>query len=130
MALVNIDIVGLETAQAVVAGIHQVFAGKTFAIDARPHTPSSFGGNGKRASVFALHPAPHDFLRLAACVNVGGIEEVDAFLYCGVQNGEGGVILYPAAKVDPCSEANFRDPESRVSQRSIIHNNVLPYSEK
>ena len=43
--LVKIDIVGLQTAQAVIDGVHDVLAGKTLLVGIVPHGIEDLGGN-------------------------------------------------------------------------------------
>ncbi len=101
MRLVEIDIVGLEPAQALLAGADDVLAAEPGIIGSRAHFPATFSRqHDPLAGAARLDPAPNNFLggpgaarRAAKRVDIGGIEERDAGLVGHVHNAKRGRLV-------------------------------------
>ena len=86
VALVEVDGLDLQAAQAVFDGAGDVRAGEALAVGALPHLAADLRGDDDAVAVAArLHPAADDLLRHAAgvvgrpaAVDVGGVDEVAA----------------------------------------------------
>jgi len=80
--LVEIDIIEAEAAQAVVDGVHHMLAREADFVRARAHRAAQLCRNDDVFAVGAevLQRAAEDFLRDAARIDIGGVEEIDAGL--------------------------------------------------
>lgn len=86
-----------------------------------------------RRDVDVVFPAAsrlrEQFLRVSAAVHIRRIEEVDARFHRALQAPYRlfVVLLTPASADGPCAKADFADPQSGISQLTIIHSVPLRY---
>jgi hypothetical protein len=115
MQLIEIDVVGAESAQAVVAGLPDVLRPRPCALVVHRHAELR-GDDRPIAAVGEC--AAEEFLALGCAVDVGGIEEVDACIERGVDDalGGGGVDAHPEVG---CSRG-------RRARRAAIRSNDDP----
>src|SRR5262249_50482559 len=79
MDLVEVDIIGAESAQALIDFEQDVLAGQTGAIGAGAHSVKDLGGNDHLlASREILERAAENLFALADGIAIRGIEEIDA----------------------------------------------------
>ena len=78
--LVEVDVIGLEAAEAVVDGVHDVSAGGADVVGARAHAAEDFGGDDDvfAGDVEVAEGLAEGLFALALGVDVGCVEEVDA----------------------------------------------------
>src|SRR5581483_4854041 len=121
MRLVEVYVVGLQAAQAVLNGAKDMLAGKPFLPGARPHLSPAFGRQDKILAL-ALEPLADDLLRAPdrLRVDVGGINEVDARLRRLIHDGEAGRLVSLRAKGHG-SQTDLRDFQPRPSHASDLH---------
>ncbi len=80
MDLVEIDVVGLEAAEAILDRMVEVLATEALVVGVVAHRVEEFGGDDDFVAGDAegLDGATEDFFADAEGVHVGGVEEVDA----------------------------------------------------
>ena len=128
VGLVEVDVVGVQPAQAVLHGCHDVAAAQSLAVGAVPHAAANLGGQHDLAAVAAcLHPAADDCLRHAAGVainpagvNVGSVDEVAAGLHKGIHHLKRGWLVGRPAPLHS-AETKFTDLEAGAAQIAIVH---------
>ncbi len=76
MDVVNVDVIHLQTAQAVLDGLHDVDPRHARIVDAFAHRVEEFGRHNGVAAAALERLAQHN-LGFAIAIGVGGIEEVD-----------------------------------------------------
>ncbi len=115
MQLIEIDVVGAESAQAVVAGLPDVLRPRPFALVVHRHAELR---RDDRPIASVGECAPEELLALGRAVDVGGVEEVDARIERGVDDalGGGGVDAHPEVVA---AEADDRDAQR--SDRTMLH---------
>ena len=124
--LVEIDVIGLQAAQAFFAGAADVIGGQEALVGPFAHAPEDLGGDDDfLAPTAALRePAPDDLLGDAfahfPAVDVGGVEEVDAQFQGAIHDGEriffGGV----RAEVHR-AQTQRADFQAGAAQWDIVH---------
>jgi hypothetical protein len=125
--LIQVDVICLQSAQAVVAGIDDMLASRPLAVRAGPHAPPALGRDGQRPPVLVLHPASHDLFRPTGGIDIGGIEKVDPLFDSGIQNGERLLVGDTSAEVDPCPQADLGNRQAGAAQSSIVHNSAVSF---
>src|SRR5579884_1657985 len=103
-----------------------MLAARALPIGAGPHPSAAFGGDGQRAPILALHPAAHHLLGFAACIDIGGIEEINTFFHRGFQHRERLCVLNPSAEIDPGAQTDFRYLQAGSAQLPVVHNPYPP----
>jgi len=88
MQMVDVHVIGVETAQAAFKLLPQVVAGGAFVVGAVAHGEGSFGGD-ERLVALAFEGFAEDFLGLAVGVDIGGVKEIDAGFEADVDEAAG-----------------------------------------
>jgi hypothetical protein len=129
--LVEVDVVGLQPAQAVLAGLADVVGGEVPVVRAGAHRLVDLGRENDPLPAPALgEPAADDLLRgaeallhvrgLRAAVDVGGVEEVDALFERLVHDREAGRLVGDPAEVHR-PEREPADLQARASEVRVLH---------
>ena len=105
--LVEVDVVGVEAAQAGVERVHEVLARGAAPVRAFAHGAGGLRGDDDVAAV-GLEVRRQELLRLAAAVDVGGIEEGDAQVDALVDDVAGALCVDAPAEV-VAAEADGRN---------------------
>jgi len=124
---IEVDPVGTEPTQAVLAALDDVSAAQAHVVDLGAHASPHFGGKHHLVS-FALERFPQDLLRLAIGIDVGGIEEIDP----GIEGHVDQTLrsrLIEAADLFPIPlsakahrpQAQFRDEQTGFTQLTVFH---------
>ena len=85
MTLVQVDVVGVEAAEAGVERAVQVLAAETRIVRSVADRAEALRRDD-HAVTLVLHRAPDDLFGLAACVHVGGVDEVSTRVDEGVDD--------------------------------------------
>ncbi len=123
----QVDVVELEALQRGVGALDDVFAGEAAVVRAFA-APVDLGGD----DVVGAFPAglgedgAHDFLGDAVGVDLGVVEEVDAGVPGGVHAFGGEVLVHLRSEGHPRTEAESRDLETRVAEKTIFHESSFP----
>ena len=127
MDLIEVHVVGPETAQRAVDGGHQVFPREPAIVRIVGHRVERLGGEDRMvARAEVLHRAAEDLFRDAERVHVGGIEEVDALLERPLEKRAAGLFSeHPAAPgriaVGHDAEAEPRDFQAGAAKIHVLH---------
>src|SRR5690606_17615894 len=90
--LVEVDVVGAQAPQAVLAGPHDPAPRVAGPVGVGPHGPVELGGDHQVVAP-AGDGLAQDLLGLAGRVDVGGVDEVDAGVEGGVDDGDRVVVV-------------------------------------
>jgi hypothetical protein len=125
MVLVEVDVVGLEPAQARLDRPADVAAGATRLLLVAAHPRAELGGEHDLVPA-ALEDLAKERLRPAAvAVGVGGVEQVDVLVDGGVDNGAGPLQVQARAEV-VAAEADHRDGQAGGAELAVAHPGVSP----
>ena len=119
MALIEIDVVGLQALEGGVDLLVDLLAGEAAA--RLVHREEELRGEDELLASEALEDFPPGRLRRAGAVDVGGVEEVDADLEGGAGAGLGLLALHPTRVGEPGAERDLRDLEVRVAEPAELH---------
>ena len=87
MGLVQVDVIGVEPAQGVLAGPHNMVACEPTVVDARACRIKHFGCDEHVVTARpGSQPFPDELLGLTRRIAVAGIHQIDAGICCGIQN--------------------------------------------
>ncbi|KAG0922913.1 hypothetical protein G6F32_014469 [Rhizopus arrhizus] len=118
--LVQVDMVGLQPAQAGLAGAADVVRRQTTIIRARPHRLVHLGRQYQAVTLAtALQPAPDDLFREAEA-----LRHVDAGVHGSIHDGKAGRLIGKLAEVHG-AKAQPADLQARAAQRGIVHGELL-----
>ena len=122
MDLVEVDPVRAEPAQAVVHLAHDPAARVAELVGVVAHLAVELGGQHDVVAAASLQRLPDDLLRLAARIDVGGVDEVDPGVERAVDDADGLVVvgLAPGAEHHR-PEAQRADLDSSAAQRTVLH---------
>ena len=130
MHLVQIDVVGLQSAQRAVYRIHDVLAGCPPVPALGAHGTYALGGHHEIITA-AFEPPTHDFLGAphggavtAQRINVGGVDERDTTFGRGVEDGMAGVLLTLVPERHG-AEAQSGDGQSGTAEASVLHPRMI-----
>jgi len=127
MRLVEIDVVGIQAAQAVLDGAHDVLAAEALAVRPVPHARAHLGRDHDLVARPGAQPPADDALGdaagIAGCppaVDVRRVDEVDAGLPGAVEHTEGLLLGGSPAKRHR-AQAQLADLQPGASQLTIFH---------
>ena len=114
VSLVEIDVIGLQAAQAVLGGFQDVLAGQPFVIGSVADAHAALGGQDEFFP-FPTKPTANDFFTLPRGfgrgrdrINIGSINEGDAPVGGLIENGGRGALVTLVAEGHG-AQADFRD---------------------
>ncbi len=129
--LVEVDVVGLEAAEAGVDGVHDVAAGGADLVAAGAGAAEDFGGDDDLCAgdVQVSERLAEGLFALALGVDIGGVEEVDAgvdggfdeLVGAGLVDGADGAEEAGAAVEGHGAETEGRDEEAGVAEGLVLH---------
>ena len=121
VGLVEVDVVGVEPAQAVLDLPHDPAAGRPAVVRVLAHRRHELGGQHDLVAP-ALERLADDLLRLAAGVHVGGVDEVDAAVERGVDDLDAVVVVAVAPGAEHHRpEAVAADLDPGGTERGAFH---------
>ena len=121
VGLVEVDVVGVEPAQAVLHLAHDPAAGRPAVVRVLAHRRHELGGQHHLVAP-ALQRLADDLLRLAAGVHVGGVDEVDAAVEGGVDDLDAVVVVAVAPGAEHHRpEAVAADLDPGGAERGAFH---------
>ncbi len=125
--LVQVDAVGLQAAQRLFAGPHDVQPRVATIVGSRPGRVVHLGGNQRFVAPPALGQDPTDDpLGLAGAVAVGGVDQIDA----GIESADdhaARLVLGRRVQDVVGAECEGRHHRPRVTEPSILHHHLAPY---
>ncbi len=124
--LVQVDVVGLQAAQAGLAGVADVPGREPRRVRPAVAPVEDLGGEHDLLPPLPAlgEPATDDRLGLAAAVDVGRVEEVDALFERRVHDGEAVGLVGPRAEVHR-AEAQRAHPQAGSPECSVLHDTLL-----
>ena len=121
VALVQVEVVGAQPAQAGVAGLHDVLAGQAAVVGAVPDREVDLGGEHVGGAGVPLEGLAEDLLGRPPAVHVGGVEEVHPELVGAGHARPGLVGLDPDPVGQPGAEPDLRHPDPAGPQPPVLH---------
>src|SRR6185312_8034134 len=129
--VIDIDVIGAESAQAGFAGLNEVIARGAEVVGAFSHAEARFGGNQHRAAATGDRLAENLF-RGAVRVDVRSVKEVHAGFETNVDQARGlfHVAIAPrfeklaASTKCACAKAEHRNLQTRIAELSEFHGAV------
>ena len=123
--LVEVDVVGVEAAQALLALTQDPASRAAAHVRIGAHVAVHLGGEHDVVAA-ALDRLGHDLFRLSARVHVGGVDEVDPGIERGVDHVDRLVVVVVAPRAEHHRpEAQGADLHARSSERPQLHRLLL-----
>lgn len=126
----EVDVVGLESSEGVLDGVHEALAVGAAAVGiAGPHVAEPLGGDdesvaGARGAALVLDEVvAEDLLGVSLVVDVGGVDEVAAGVEVAVDELEGLLLLDADAPFGPeghGAEAEWADAEAGAAEGDVV----------
>ena len=80
-----------------------------------------FGGDHEAVARIAAQRFSEHAFSIAGAVLIGGVEEGDAVVKCGMNAADGLVARDAAGDGEPCAEAQFGNVERAIAEVAILH---------
>src|SRR5487761_956101 len=107
MDLIEINIVSAEATQAGLTSLKEMLTRETLGVGSVSHAPTRFGGDHQLGPLLPGQPASGHFLRLAAGVDVRGVDQVDAEVDRLIEDAKSCLLFHAPAEVDPGAERDL-----------------------
>ena len=121
MDLIQVDPIGLQTAQAVLDLHADPTAGVSLPVRVRAHVSVHLRREHDVVAA-TTQRLPHDLLGLAVRVDVGGIDEVDAGVERGMDDADGVVVVAVAPQPEHHGAETLRaDLDAGLTERAVFH---------
>ena len=129
--LVQVDVIGLQSSQAVFAGLSDVAGGQTPVVGPQVHGLIDVGGQHDPVAPTAfLKPAPDNFFgdaeaffhigALRAAIDVGGVKKIDAGCHGLVHDSESHGFVRHKTEIHG-SETKAADLQAGTSKLRVLH---------
>ena len=120
--LVQVDVVGAEPAQAVVALGDDPAPRVPLGVGVLPHLPVHLGGEHDLVPLGPGQGLAHDLLGLAERVDVGGVDEIDPGVERGMDDPDGFVVIRGAPGPEHHGpQAQGADLYAGPAERAVLH---------
>ncbi len=114
VALIQIDMIGLQPPQARGALLHDVLPRQPRLVGQVPHRKVDLGRQDKRVPALSLQKFAPDRLRLPLRVHVGGVQEVDSHVEGRLQDPLGLLLGECVPHREPATKADFADLKAGI----------------
>jgi hypothetical protein len=119
--LIEVHVVGLQTAQGAIDAFHDVLAGEAAIVLTRADVPEHLREDLEALAALTGQRPTEDLLRPGIGVDVRGVEGSDSGVDRGPDACVGGVLGYLGRVCDPVAVRDLTDHQTAAAEVSVLH---------